>query len=460
MGNLASNWENQSSSLLSAPGYWTATDLDALARELLVKVAATGVAIAQQDSEVSETLVCAVSIGTCVPPRGAQLDPKSGISGRCIREGRTQRSYDACIDPRVERGVIEQLGIRSLVAAPIFAGRRCVGLIEAISHEPGHFDATRVALVESAADAAAELLHAQQKPSEDLIPHSSELPPALDVSQEQHSPSLPNGVEDSTDSELIRSSPVVDANNVPSIDDHPSTWRGKFAFWYLLATVIAIAIIATSYALYRHTLKQSTLSAKRTPGLQSSNLQSADFPALSAAAQSQKRTTVLQTGDGKSGTDSSALSEAASRGVISDQLRLAQAYLEGNGLPRNAEKAASWYIIAGENGSVKAKRRSIEATRGMAQFQIGQIRFDVGKMFMNGIGTRRDNVAAYAWFELAKAAGEVRAQSQEEILESRMQPSQVEEAKRRASTWLQSHVRKVRGPERMKRADEDNAQTR
>jgi TPR repeat protein len=147
--------------------------------------------------------------------------------------------------------------------------------------------------------------------------------------------------------------------------------------------------------------------------------------------------------DRKSGADFSALSAAASGGIIPDQLRLAQAYLEGKGLPRNAEKAASWYIIAGENGSLKAKQRSIEVTRGMASFEIGQIRFDVAKMFMNGIGTRRDNVAAYTWFELAKAAGEVRAEGEEEILNTRMRPAQVEEAKRRASTWLQSHARKL-----------------
>lgn len=115
-------------------------------------------------------------------------------------------------------------------------------------------------------------------------------------------------------------------------------------------------------------------------------------------------------------------------------------------MPRNVEKAASWYIIAGENGSVKAKRRSIEVTRGMAPFEIGQIRFDVGKMFMNGIGTRRDNVAAYTWFELAKAAGEVRAEGEEEILKSRMQLPEVEEGQKRASAWLQSHATKLRRP--------------
>ena len=178
-----------------------------------------------------------------------------------------------------------------------------------------------------------------------------------------------------------------------------------------------------------------------------------NLPTASAATpQNQKQMPALPSTAGKNRTESNAVSEAASRGVMSDQLKLAEGYLEGNGGQREPEKAASWYIIAGENGSVKAKRRSIQITRGMAPFQIGQIRFDVAKMFMNGIGTTKDDVAAYTWFELAKAEGDVRAEGEEEILKRRMQPAQVKQANRRASAWLQSHARKLRGRGKQKRA--------
>ncbi|HKT26128.1 MAG TPA: GAF domain-containing protein [Terriglobales bacterium] len=443
MGNLASNWENPSSRLLSPEAGWTATDLDALGRELLVKVAASGVAIAHEQSNAPETLACAVSVGASVPPRGAQVNRSSGISGRCIREGRTQRTYDACIDPRVERAVIERLGIRSLVAAPIFLGSCCVGLVEAVSDQPGHFDADRVALVESAAHAAAELLRAQQKSSENLIPHNSRLPSSVEAAQEPDSPTLSNGTEESAQSEIIGPSSFSNAINISGVGDELPTPRGKFRLWCLVAAVLLIAIIATSYVLYRRTSRQSTISANRAQTSLS------DLPASSDAIQ-QKQTIVLPPGDGKNGTDSSALLKAASRGVISDQLRLAQRYLKENGVQQNAEKAASWYIIAGENGSIEAKRRSIAVTRGMAPFQIGQIRYDVGKMLMNGVGTRKNDIAAYTWFELAKAAGEVRAEGEEETLKSRMQPAQVEEGKKRASTWLRSHARRLRSHGRNK----------
>jgi TPR repeat protein len=122
---------------------------------------------------------------------------------------------------------------------------------------------------------------------------------------------------------------------------------------------------------------------------------------------------------------------------------LAQAYLAGDNVPEDQAKAASWYIMAGENGSAEGKRRSIEITHGMAPFQIGEIRFDLGKMYMNGIGAARDYVSAYAWFELAKAAGDIRAQAEENALEPKMDPGQVQEARQRASQWLQSHSRKA-----------------
>jgi TPR repeat protein len=122
---------------------------------------------------------------------------------------------------------------------------------------------------------------------------------------------------------------------------------------------------------------------------------------------------------------------------------LAQAYLTGDNVPEDQAKAASWYIMAGENGSAEGKRRSIEITHGMAPFQIGEIRFDLGKMYMNGTGTAQDYVSAYAWFALAKAAGDIRAQAQQDTLEQKMDSGQVQQARQRASQWLQSHSRKA-----------------
>jgi TPR repeat protein len=120
-------------------------------------------------------------------------------------------------------------------------------------------------------------------------------------------------------------------------------------------------------------------------------------------------------------------------------MKLAKLYLHGSGVARDEVKAAAWYIIAGENGSREAKRRSIEITRGMSQSGIAEVRLAVGRMYRNGIGARVDDVAAYAWFELARAAGDPRAEAEENSLRSTMKDAEVQAARQRAASWLRAH---------------------
>ena len=58
---------------------------------------------------------------------------------------------------------------------------------------------------------------------------------------------------------------------------------------------------------------------------------------------------------------------------------------------------------------------------------------------MQGTGVRRDLVAAYSWFSLAQAAGDVRAHDEQQKLEALMSREQVSAGLRRASDWLLAH---------------------
>ena len=139
-----------------------------LAKKLLKRIEANGIAIASLQSELG-ALICIASMGRKAPPIGACVEPNFGISGRCVRECRTQKSYDTLIDPRVDPAICKKLGIRSVVAVPLLSRSQCVGLIEAFSDRPGHFDPPRVQLVEDAAASAHLLLHgnAEDLPSAD-----------------------------------------------------------------------------------------------------------------------------------------------------------------------------------------------------------------------------------------------------------------------------------------------------
>ena len=435
MGNVASNWRDQRLEVSSADVPWTADNLEGLAAELLANVTASGVAIVREDTELAGTLVCAVSVGTCVPPPAAHVDPNSGISGRCIRERRTQRCYDTRIDPRVERAASERLGIRSLVAAPMIVGSHCIGLIEAVSDRPGHFDEVRAAVVESGAARAAALITAEQSFLESLS--SDAVPPDYhETANVLQASVLAHEVEQTSAQDVH-----VDRSTAKSKQDlrfgDAKEDAARFKPWPAAIAAVLLAILVTLYGLQRHTNSRIANSHSMAQALLS------DLPVRPIVTPN--RTTAappIEHANESYAAPRLAAAAGARRGVISDQIRLARAYMSGDGVPKSLEKAASWYIIAGENGSAQAKRRSIELTRGMAPSEIAQIRFDVGKMNMEGIGTRKDFVGAYTWFELSKAAGDVRAEAAEEKLRSQMQPAEVREGKHRASVWLQSHVMK------------------
>ena len=93
------------------------------------------IALAQEDA-----IVCRASVGEIAPPTGLNLDPKSGFSGICLRSGQTIRCDDSETDTRVNAQACRTLGTRSMIAVPLSAKQRVIGLIEAFSREPYGFN--------------------------------------------------------------------------------------------------------------------------------------------------------------------------------------------------------------------------------------------------------------------------------------------------------------------------------
>ena len=98
---------------------------------------ADGVAIALAEDQA---IVCRVSVGRITPDPGVRLDPNSGFSGACLRSGETVRCDDSDADARVNAQACRALGTRSMIAVPLSAKLRVVGLIEAFSSEPYGFN--------------------------------------------------------------------------------------------------------------------------------------------------------------------------------------------------------------------------------------------------------------------------------------------------------------------------------
>ncbi len=103
------------------------------AREL---TSASGAAVAMG---ADEHVLCVGRSGETAPPLGAQVSVDSGISGECMRSGKSLICDDTQLDPRVDADVCLGLGLRSLAAVPLRAPGDSLGLLEVFSNYPANF---------------------------------------------------------------------------------------------------------------------------------------------------------------------------------------------------------------------------------------------------------------------------------------------------------------------------------
>ena len=123
--------------------------------------AASGVALAMwRDGE----MVCRARSGETAPALDSRLSSEAGISGECLRTGKSQICVDTEDDPLVDVEVCRVLGVRSIAVMPIQAKRRIDGILEVFSTEPAAFSEHHVEVLEQLA-ALAERAHTLE-PSE------------------------------------------------------------------------------------------------------------------------------------------------------------------------------------------------------------------------------------------------------------------------------------------------------
>jgi TPR repeat protein len=122
----------------------------------------------------------------------------------------------------------------------------------------------------------------------------------------------------------------------------------------------------------------------------------------------------------------SQLQNQAQAGDVGAELRLAYAYEEGKGVPRDERIALSWYRKAAESGNAAAQNRLGEMYRGgvgvpenkqaavrwwheAARQGNADAMWNLGTAYYNGDGVRIDDSVSYAWFLVAGETGYERA---------------------------------------------------
>lgn len=145
----------------------------------------------------------------------------------------------------------------------------------------------------------------------------------------------------------------------------------------------------------------------------------------------------------------------AEQGHANAQFALGVMYDNGEGVPKDASQAVTWYRKAAEQGHAGAQfalgimyRHGEGVSKDMAQAAAwyrkaaeqghAGAQFSLGAMYDSGEGVPKDYVQAAKWFYLGKANG-VEADKAIRQIESMMSHQQIEQAQALATQWWQNH---------------------
>ena len=125
--------------------------LGAIAEAAQTLTAATGAAVAMRREGV---MICRGRSGMTAPSLGAQLSINSGLSGDCLRTGKTLRCDDTERDYRADPDACRRMGLRSIVAVPLNGQRGSIGILEVFSNRPSAFSDEHVEILDRLAGMA------------------------------------------------------------------------------------------------------------------------------------------------------------------------------------------------------------------------------------------------------------------------------------------------------------------
>ena len=108
--------------------------LDQIIRSAQHVTGADGAALALSDGRV---MCCRACSGYLAPPLGTHLNTDSGLTATCVQTAGIIRCDDTEADPRIDGS--KCVGIRSILAVPIFNGLNVAGVLEVLSSKPNLF---------------------------------------------------------------------------------------------------------------------------------------------------------------------------------------------------------------------------------------------------------------------------------------------------------------------------------
>lgn len=376
--------------------------LQLIAERAHALVSASGAAIALVDIN-PDFMVCRASSGPDAPPVGARLHVGSGFSGECVQKGLLLRCDDTEVDPRVDPESCRALGIRSILATPVRAGEKSIGLIEAFSTQPHAFSQSEERVLQKLADivfdAATRALRAENLPS----PAESR---AESFSRPQGSVLFASADEEVKQEQAEQSD--------PSSISLPRS--------YLILLTAAAAAISMVLGLFTAPWIQSSAAPWVLKKIHSR--QHAQLQTVLASSNAPSAAPTIET------ATFSQLQQMAESGDPAAQNALGLRYFQGDpaaGVKQNELEAARWFTAAAEHGNVAAQSK-------------------LGFLFWSGRGVPKDLNRAYLWTMVAcensstpKDPAVVLSQDLARVLRQQMTREQSKTIEAQAKKWLRQH---------------------
>jgi GAF domain/Sel1 repeat len=360
---------------------------------------ASGVAVALADRD-PQFAVCCASSGDDAPPVGAKLQIDSGFSGECVRRGRLLRCDNAETDSRVDQETCRSLGIRSLLAVPVRAAEKVIGMIEAFAPQPNAFGENEERVLQRFSEtvfaAVSRAARIENLPAAGGAGDVSA--PATDASRFSPTPG----------SVLFASQPVDPGKK--SVAAEGRTAGGiSFPLRHLILLFASAGAISMALGSLAAPLIQAKLRERGRIHL----------PTVFASTQAPKPANSVTTMP----VDTASLQQLqqmAQSGDAAAQNALGQRYATGDGVKADDHQAINWFSKAAEQGYIPAQSR-------------------LGRIYYRGRDIQQNFSQAYFWMVLARAGGDENSKDLAPLVASHLTRDQIASIEMDAENWLQHH---------------------
>ena len=372
--------------------------------QALVRASGTAIALAEKGPEF---MVCRASSGSDAPPIGARLQVGSGFSGECVKNGTLLRCDDAEVDARVDPESCRELGIRSILAAPVRANGKSIGLIEAFSGRPNAFSEVDGRVLQRLADIVLAAVNRSSR-----VENPKTATPIVKPAFVSAPGSVLFASADQQEKLKEKEKKAETQEKANSSVDLP---RSQLIILICAAATIALLlgyyaapVIASDVAPWMKDKFRSHGNTQVTTVLASNHAPKTEAPPLSPLSPSIETATFDQ------------LRQMAEKGNPAAQNSLGLRYATGDGVKLNESEALRWFTKAAELGNVPAQSK-------------------LGSIYFSGRGVPQDSNRAYFWMVVARLSGDDASKALSPLVRARLTRAQVTSIELDADRWLQQH---------------------